>query len=79
MAGQRRKTQPKLRKILLNAKPSPFYLTAEAADYLRLEKNTLVNYRTNLTGPRFRRHGGKICYHEKDLEEWSEDHVGEVS
>lgn len=79
MAEKRKKSKPKLRKILLNAVPSPFYLTSEAAEYLRLEKNTLVNYRASLTGPRFRRHGGKICYHQKDLEEWSETHVGEVS
>ena len=72
MLDKPEKRNPKVRKILLNATPSPFYLVQEAAEYLRLEKSTLDNFRASLTGPRYRKHGGKICYHEKDLEAWSE-------
>jgi len=30
-----------------------------------------TNHRTNNTGPRYRKHGGRICYHKKDLKLWS--------
>lgn len=75
MSEPTKKTKPKRRKILLAPKASPYFLTQEAADYLRLEKNTLVNYRAKLIGPRYRKHGGKVIYHEKDLEEWSDVQV----
>lgn len=72
MTEKRKKRNPKLRKIILNETPSPFYLVQEAAEYLRLERSTLDNFRRSLTGPRYRKHGGKVCYHERDLEAWSE-------
>lgn len=50
---------------------SPFLDTAEAAAYLRLKKRTLDNMRWLGTGPSYRKHGGRICYHIDDLEAWS--------
>jgi len=78
MTEKRKKREPKVRQILLDATPSPFYLVQEAAEYLRLERSTLDNFRHSLTGPRYRKHGGKICYHERDLEEWSETQLGKI-
>ncbi|HML29824.1 MAG TPA: helix-turn-helix domain-containing protein [Hyphomicrobium sp.] len=51
---------------------SPFLTVAEAATYLRLKKHTLDNMRWQGTGPRFRKHGGRIVYHQDDLKTWSE-------
>jgi excisionase family DNA binding protein len=51
---------------------SPFLSVEEAAAYLRLKKRTLDNMRWQGTGPRFRKHGGRILYHREDIVEWSE-------
>lgn len=51
---------------------SPFFTVEEAAAYLRLKKRTLDNMRWQGTGPRFRKHGGRIVYHRDDLKKWSE-------
>jgi len=59
------------RNILLNDVPSPYLLPDEAAIYLRLSERTLANYRSNKTGPVYRKHGGSICYHRDDLRDWS--------
>jgi len=64
----KRKNIPR-RKILLNDVPSPFLY--EAAVFLRLDERTLANYRSNKTGPVYRKHGGSICYHRDDLRDWS--------
>jgi len=32
----------------------------------------LERHRIAKTGPTYRKHGGKIVYHEDDLEEWTE-------
>ena len=50
---------------------SPFLTIAEAAELLRLKKHTLDNMRWQGTGPPFRKHGGRICYHRDELKEWS--------
>jgi len=50
---------------------SPYLETPEAARYLRLKKRTLDNMRWLGTGPRYRKHGGRIRYHIDDLEAWS--------
>ena len=50
---------------------NPFLTVAEAALYLRLKKRTLDNMRWMGTGPKFRKHGGRIFYHVDDLTEWS--------
>lgn len=59
------------RKILLDDVPSPYLLPDEAATFLRLDERTLANYRSNKTGPIYRKHGGSICYHFDDLRQWS--------
>lgn len=51
---------------------SPFLTVDEAAAYLRLKKHTLANMRWQGTGPRFRKHGGRIVYHRDELNKWSE-------
>jgi Helix-turn-helix domain len=50
---------------------SPFLTVEEAATYLRLKKRTLDNMRWMGTGPRFRKHGGRIFYELGELKEWS--------
>ncbi len=51
---------------------NPFLTVAEAAAYLRLKKRTLDNMRWMGTGPKFRKHGGRVFYHRTDLKTWSE-------
>lgn len=53
---------------------TPFLDTEEAADYLRLKKRTLDNMRWLGSGPRYRKHGGRIRYHIDDLVAWSAQH-----
>ncbi len=50
---------------------SPFLTVVEAANYLRLGARTLDNLRWIGTGPKFRKHGGRIVYHKDDLDAWS--------
>ncbi len=50
---------------------TPFLTVQEAATYLRLKKRTLDNMRWMGTGPKFRKHGGRIFYDMGDLKEWS--------
>jgi hypothetical protein len=50
---------------------TPFLTVDEAADYLRLKKRTLDNMRWMGTGPKFRKHGGRIFYELGELKEWS--------
>ena len=51
----------------------PIYLiTAEAAEVLRLRPHTLENMRWQGTGPKFRKHGGRIVYHRDELKQWSD-------
>jgi Helix-turn-helix domain len=50
---------------------NPFLTVAEAAEYLRLKKRTLDNMRWMGTGPKFRKHDGRIYYHVDELKEWS--------
>ena len=52
--------------------PSPFLTVKEAAHFLRLQPRTLDDMRCQGTGPKFRKHGGRIVYHLDDLIEWSE-------
>ncbi len=66
------------RIIVLPTIKSPFYLPREAARYLRLCPKTLERHRIAKTGPTYRRHGGVVCYHEDDLEEWSLKQIEEV-
>lgn len=50
---------------------SPYLTTGEAADYLRLKRNTLEKMRRQGRGPRFRKHGRRVLYLIDDLEAWS--------
>ncbi|MFN0190976.1 MAG: helix-turn-helix domain-containing protein [Aestuariivirga sp.] len=50
---------------------TPFLTVDEAAKYLRLRKRTLDNMRWMGTGPKFRKHGGRIFYDIGELKEWS--------
>ncbi|WP_425409318.1 helix-turn-helix transcriptional regulator [Hyphococcus sp.] len=54
-----------------NPEQSPFLITSEAAAYLKLKKRTLDNMRWRGDGPKFRKHGGRVCYHIDDLRDWS--------
>jgi len=56
---------------MIDSSKSPFLTVDEAATYLRLKKRTLDNMRWMGTGPKFRKHGGRIYYHEEELKEWS--------
>ena len=60
------------RLITYSKKRSPFLLPAEAARYLRLCTKSLERHRIAKTGPTYRKHGGKIVYHEDDLDIWTE-------
>jgi len=50
---------------------SPYLTTTEAAQFLRLKERTLNNMRWRREGPHFRKHGGRVIYHKRDLEGWS--------
>jgi len=63
------------RDVVLNSIPSPFLLPCEAARFLRIQRRTLDDYRTKNTGTTFRRHGGRIVYHETELQRWSENQL----
>ena len=55
-------------------KRSPFLTVEELAEYLRITVRQIRRMRTEGTGPPFRRHGGQIVYHQKEVDRWSEDH-----
>jgi len=52
---------------------SPFLTTVEAAELLRLKPHTLENMRWQGTGPKFRKHGGRIFYHRSELQQWTDN------
>jgi hypothetical protein len=47
-----------------------FLIVAEAAEALRMAKRTLDNHRCKGTGPKFRRHGGRIVYRHECSASW---------
>lgn len=49
----------------------PFLSPEQTAFYLGLTTRTLQEYRSNGTGPRFRRHGRFIRYHIDDIDAWA--------
>lgn len=55
-----------------NGRPSPFLTVNEAAEYLRLERRTLDNWRWAGLGPDWRKHGGRVVYHIDDLRAFSD-------
>jgi hypothetical protein len=56
-----------------------FLVPAEAAKVMRMAKRTLDNHRCKGTGPKFRRHGGRIVYRRCDLLEWSEERAARTA
>jgi hypothetical protein len=56
-----------------------FLIVAEAAKVMRMAKRTLDNHRSKGTGPKFRRHGGRIVYRRRDLLEWSEQRAARTA
>ena len=50
-----------------NTTISSFLTVEEAANYLRLKKRTLDNMRWMGTGLAFRKHGGRVYYHQQQL------------
>lgn len=57
----------------MSGDPDDFLTVPEAAADLRMAKRTLDNHRWKGTGPKFRRHGGRIVYRRGDLLAWSEE------
>ena len=47
----------------------------EAAQYLRLKRSTLDRYRCEGRGPIYRKHGARVFYTRKSLDDWSTRHV----
>ncbi|MAN74225.1 helix-turn-helix domain-containing protein [Henriciella sp.] len=43
----------------------------EAAAYLRLKRSTLDHYRCEGRGPIYRKHGARVFYTRKSLDDWS--------
>ena len=56
-----------------------FLIASEAAAKLRIAKRTLDNHRWKGTGPKFRRHGGRIVYRHSDLLAWSEERAARLA
>lgn len=56
-----------------------FLIVDEAAKVLRMARRTLDNHRWQKTGPKFRRHGGRIVYRLSDLLEWSEQRAARTA
>ena len=56
-----------------------FLIASEAAAKLRMAKRTLDNHRWKGTGPKFRRHGGRIVYRLSDLLAWSEERAARLA
>ena len=49
--------------------------TREAADYVRLGKNTLERFRLTGEGPSFLKLGGSVRYRQTDLDLWMESRL----
>lgn len=50
---------------------SPYKTVAEAAEFLRLSRQTLNNMRSSGRGPSYHRHGRRILYDVDELRSWS--------
>lgn len=58
---------------VLQSPPLRYLTTQEAADYLRLKKNSLEKMRWRQSGPMFRHHGRNVVYAIEDLDIWSDE------
>lgn len=63
----------------MSSDPDDFLIVPEAAAELRMAKRTLDNHRWKGTGPKFRRHGGRIVYRRGDLLAWSEERAARMA
>jgi predicted DNA-binding transcriptional regulator AlpA len=63
----------------MSSDPDDFLIVPEAAAELRMAKRTLDNHRWRGTGPKFRRHGGRIVYRRGDLLAWSEERAARMA
>lgn len=63
----------------MSGDPDDFLIVPEAAADLRMAKRTLDNHRWKGTGPKFRRHGGRIVYRRGDLLAWSEERAARMA
>jgi hypothetical protein len=63
----------------MSSDPDDFLIVPEAAAELRMAKRTLDNHRFKGTGPKFRRHGGRIVYRRGDLLAWSEERAARMA
>lgn len=63
----------------MSGDPEEFLIVPEAAEELRMAKRTLDNHRWKGTGPKFRRHGGRIVYRRGDLLAWSEERAARMA
>ena len=52
--------------------PPRFLRTPEAARYLGLSGRTLEKHRTYVTGPTYRKIGGRVVYAVDDLQAWAD-------
>jgi hypothetical protein len=64
---------------MLGLSDDDFLIASEAAAKLRIAKRTLDNHRWKGTGPKFRRHGGRIVYRHSDLLAWSEEQAARLA
>ena len=64
--------KPKMTDHQKRRSKSPFYTADEAAEFLRVEPRTLRNWRWAGSGPAYRKHGGRVVYHEGELMRFSE-------
>lgn len=64
-------TSPQNEALLKAAAGRPFLTRAEAADLLRVHAKTMERWAFEGSGPRFRRHNGRVVYARDDLMAWS--------
>ncbi len=57
---------------MTSSRKSPLLTTGEAAALLRIKPHTLENMRWQGTGPKFRKHGGRVFYLRRELKAWSD-------
>jgi excisionase family DNA binding protein len=52
--------------------PSILFTTEKAAGYLGLSRSTLEKWRVTGAGPSYRKHGRRVVYRRRDLDDWSD-------
>ena len=54
--------------------PIAYLTTKEAAEYLRISKQTLSNWRFRGEGPDYIKVGGRVVYASEDVSAWLDEH-----